>query len=298
MRRFVITVLLLNLTAMQPCMANDVLAAFRELGAARPAIGQPVEPSRPPAWEPSSLDAIDFGLKLLKLNKSDVLLDAGCGDGLVIAKAAVDYPCRSIGIEIEPEQAARAQKTVAYSNVEGRALVLLGDFEKFSFVGIGATKAYVYLYPNDLAKIADKLTKLKAFVSYMHDVPGVKTRKVGDFYVWEKESPVVEAPAVATRLVETQRYADWNGRRYYQEYNPGCSCAMCASIRYQLSQPRHVVQQVQQVQQAQVVPEPAKPAKVQPALPKVEIKVQAAQPRMVQRWACVNGRCGWYWFNE
>lgn len=242
------------------------------------------------------IEAVDEGLKLLKLTKDDVVLDPGCGDGRVIVSAVVQYGCRGLGIEIDSQQAELAWKTARQSDAESRTLVMLGDLTKYDYQLLGATCAYVYLYPEMLAEIAPKLVKLKRFVSYMHDVPGVKTRKVGDFYVYDRDAPVepekmlavelpkpaLEKPRKVKKTVEGQRYADWGGRRYFSEYNPGCNCDMCQSIRYQLSQPRCV-----EVEVEEPAPEVAKAGVVE--TPKPEMK----NPHL--QWMCVNGRCGWYW---
>lgn len=232
----------------------------------------------------SPLDAVETGLRLLKLKGNDVLLDPGCGDGRVIATAVVDYNCRALGIEIDAAQADVARKTVVQSDVEQRALVMLGDFTKHDFTLLGATKAYVYLYPDSLAQISKELAKLDRVVSYMHDIPGLKTKQVGDFYLYERldepavvAKPAVEKPVVKqTRRVEGQRYADYGGRRYFTEYNRNCNCAMCQSIRYQLSQPRYVD-----------VAEPA-------AAPTQQAVVV---PQRTGRWVkqCINGVCQMVW---
>lgn len=246
----------------------------------------------------SPLDAVDEGLKLLELQKGDVLLDPGCGDGRVIVSAVVQYGCRGLGIEIDAQQADLARKTAVQRSVEKRSLVLLGDFTKYDFTELGATKAYVYLYPETLGKIAPELKKLKRVVSYMHDVPGLKTTRVGDFYVWDRDRPVAVAPVVAqasklkeaqqvTKVVEGQRYAVWGGRTYYTEYNPGCNCSMCASIRYQLSIPRTttVVEPVGQE------PKPEKKQVEVSQLPTIKLE----QPTGHWWYGCMNGKCGWHW---
>lgn len=240
----------------------------------------------------SPLDAVDEGLKLLHLKSSDMLLDAGCGDGRVIAQAVVDYDCRALGIEIDAAQADIARRTVVQSGVERQALIMLGDFTKYDFTLLGATKAYVYLYPDTLSQISKELGKLERVVSYMHPIPGLKTKKVGDFYVYDRNAPaepekmIVEKPVVkqkTTKRVEAQRYAVWNGQTHYREWNPGCNCDMCRSIRHQLAQPRYVEVEVE---------EPVK----QQAAATTQVQVQP-QSTGHWWWGCLNGKCGWHWIN-
>lgn len=248
----------------------------------------------------SPINVVHKGLRLLELEKSDVMLDPGCGSGLTLAMSVKDYGCRSLGIEIDVNQADLARRTVRQSDVEKRALILLGDFTKYDFTELGATKAYVYLYPEALAEIAPELKKLKRVVSYMHDVPGLKATKVGDFYVYDRDKPVAtpkpavvaeakpaspQATAQVTKTVEARRYAVYGGKTYYSEYNPGCGCDMCRSIRYQLTIPRT----------ATVVVQESKPVEKKHVEVSQLPQVKLEQPTGRWWYGCMNGTCGWHW---
>jgi hypothetical protein len=58
---------------------------------------------------PTPDHVIDAMLRLAHVTPDDTLLDVGCGDGRIVARAAQQVGCRAIGIEIEPALAARSR---------------------------------------------------------------------------------------------------------------------------------------------------------------------------------------------
>lgn len=179
--------------------------------------------SVPPGAEPTPLAEVHRMLALLTPTKDEVLVDFGCGDARFLIEAVKKYGCKGLGIEIDLERAALAQRLVDESGVGSRIKIVHGDSTRLTipdgYVGVA------YLYPGTLKKLLPKIKNLKRFASYRHKVDGLKMAKYGDAYVWQKPKP---EPA------PVQQYASWGG---YQYAGPVCNssgCRMCNSIRRQL----------------------------------------------------------------
>lgn len=250
---------------------NDHETRLRALETQSPAAAHAVPAVA--AMAPTSHEAIQFALSLYRgVRPEHTFVDIGCGDGRVLIAAVQKWGCNGLGIELDVNQAELARRCVEAAGLSSKIKIVEGDATKLDFK---ADAGFAYLYPETLEALASKIANIPAFVSYQHPVAGLKetTTAQGKFY---SRDPVI---AQATQDVPAQRYAVWNGRTYFQEYRPGCNCAMCQSIRYQLTIPRTTTVAVQAPQQT----------------------VAAAQPQRSGHFQrqCINGVCQnvWVWDN-
>lgn len=147
-------------------------------------------------------------------------VDFGCGsDARWCIAAAKKWGRPVIGIEINPARAAQAKASVRESGLEQQVTILEGDATAADVdadVGVG------YLYSETLTKLKPRIMRMKAFASYMHQVPGLAMSKSGDAYVY-------------TNSTSIQHGAVWNGMVYSGPVCNNPNCAMCNSIRSQLN---------------------------------------------------------------
>lgn len=137
---------------------------------------QPKIISQDAAEEPTPLELIPLIFELVPLNKDDIFVDIGCGDGRIL-KEASKSGCFSIGIEINPELATRASRIPNVKIINKDAL----EYD-YSI----ATVVYMYLYPNLMEKIIPKLVPGTVVVSYSHRTQNMAWNRFGNFYVGTK----------------------------------------------------------------------------------------------------------------
>lgn len=150
-------------------------------------------------------------------------VDYGCGaDARWCIAAAERWGCRVTGVEIDRARASAAKERVRASGLDKLITIIEGDAIT---TDVEADVGVAYLYTDVLEKLRPRVEKLNAFASYMHKPPGLAVTQNGDSWIYTK-------PQTAVRTVAT---ATWNGREYTA---PSCNsprCAMCNSIRAQLS---------------------------------------------------------------
>lgn len=137
---------------------------------------QPKIISQDAAEEPTPLELIPLIFELVPLNKDDIFVDIGCGDGRIL-KEASKSGCFSIGIEINPELATRASQIPNVKIINKDAL----EYD-YSI----ATVVYMYLYPDLMEKIIPKLVPGTVVVSYSHRTQNMAWNRFGNFYVGTK----------------------------------------------------------------------------------------------------------------
>lgn len=137
---------------------------------------QPKIISQDAAEEPTPLELIPLIFELVPLNKDDIFVDIGCGDGRIL-KEASKSGCFSIGIEINPELATRASQIPNVKIINKDAL----EYD-YSI----ATVVYMYLYPDLMEKIIPKLVPGTIVVSYSHRTQNMAWNRFGNFYVGTK----------------------------------------------------------------------------------------------------------------
>lgn len=111
---------------------------------------------------PTPQDAIDALVKYLALDSSDILIEPGCGDARLLSEVRV---CPTIGIELNSKTAVLARKNAPH------AIIIEGDATQFNYEK--ATVVYMYLYPEVMKKVVNKLPSRVKIVSYLHEIPGV-----------------------------------------------------------------------------------------------------------------------------
>ena len=129
--------------------------------------------------------------KLYKLNKNDLLVDLGSGDGKVL-KAASDFGARALGIELNPI-------LVLFSKIRfisnPRVKVRMNDFFR-SDLPTETTAVYVFGDGRDMKRIAKtveeqarKLKRVLFLISHAFEVPGYKPEKTCRAYFLYKIEP-------------------------------------------------------------------------------------------------------------
>lgn len=256
-------------------VGQDLAASFRGLaklkGGDRPSDVVPDSgatgprfPQVAPEFAPTSHEAIQFALSMYRgVLPEHTFVDIGCGDGRVLIAAVQKWGCHGLGIEIDPKQAALARRCVEAAGLSHKITIREGDATRMDFK---ANAGFAYLYPETLEALADKIAEIPAFVSYQHPVAGLKETlsEHGKFYSRD--------PQPQFQVVADRPYAVWNGVTYYSEYNPGCNCDMCRSIRSQLAIQRTVT------------------VEAHASVPTLNV-----EPEGRWWWGCLNGQCGWHW---
>jgi len=60
---------------------------------------------------------VDKMLQLAEVDSNDVVYDIGCGDGRIIITAALDYGCRGVGIDIDPNRVQESRAAALEAGV-------------------------------------------------------------------------------------------------------------------------------------------------------------------------------------
>lgn len=238
-----------------------------------------MEPEKAADAQPTPYDVIFKAIDLLDLKNTETLLDFGCGgDARVLIHAFHDAGCKGVGVELDPARAASARSLVNAVGLSPWIEIVEGDATTEPVEG---SVGFVYLWPETLEELRPKLVELDRFVSYAHAVPGLTMQRIDvpghePLWYWER------APEVS---YSERPYAVYNGRRYYSDYNPGCNCSMCRTIRSQLAS-RENVEQIPI--QTQIPTQSA---------PRTSTVVTATQRQTVQRSTsgcsnCSGGNCG------
>ena len=91
-------------------------------------------------------------LEVLKMQPGQVLVDLGCGDGRILRRVAVEYGVRAVGYEINPLAYCLARLFCCFK----RGIAI--RFQSFWSADLsGADVVFCYLYPDVMAKLAEKL---------------------------------------------------------------------------------------------------------------------------------------------
>lgn len=157
----------------------------------RPQIVTPSQETTP-VIESTPEHIVDAMLAWAELSPADLLYDLGCGDGRILKRAVQTYGCRAVGIEIDPEVAAIAER-----NCESLPIrIVTGDARKFLYPD--ATVVAMYLDQDLMLELIPKLTHVRRIVSNSHPVPGWDNRQVivedtYPFYVATPPAVVVQA---------------------------------------------------------------------------------------------------------
>lgn len=77
------------------------------------------------------------------LDRSDVLLDIGCGDGRVVVEASRQSGCRAIGVERQRQLCEFARQTAQDAGVEDRVEIIQGDAQDIFLDGVTVVFLFV-----------------------------------------------------------------------------------------------------------------------------------------------------------
>lgn len=106
---------------------------------------------------PTKLSRIRKALKLVNLQRDEVLYDLGSGDGRVLIIAAREFGAQAVGIEIGPVQRAVSWAKVLYNGVKYKVRIEAGNFYK---ADLGAADVvFVYATSKEVTKLAAHLEK-------------------------------------------------------------------------------------------------------------------------------------------
>ncbi|HEY6562277.1 MAG TPA: methyltransferase domain-containing protein [Polyangiaceae bacterium] len=156
--------------------AEQTAAAGADAGATT----ETAEATRTPdvVYVPTPQPVVDKMLDLVKLKKSDVVYDLGCGDGRIVVTAAKKYGTKAFGFDIDPERVAEAKENVKKNKVEH--LVTIEQKDIFTLDLSPANVVTLYLLPRLNVRLIPQLQKLKPgsrVVSHDFDMQGVSPLK-------------------------------------------------------------------------------------------------------------------------
>lgn len=147
-------------------------------------------------------------------------VDYGSGDGRWCIAAAQQWGCRATGVEIDPARAAAARERVAAAGLSHLVTIITGDVLT---TDVQADVGVAYLWSDALEQLRPRLEKLRAFASYQHQPPGLPVVQNGDSWLYFRP------------VVNQSRSAVWQGKVYSGPVCNSPGCAMCRSIRVQIS---------------------------------------------------------------
>jgi len=94
-------------------------------------------------------------LQLAKVNKNDLVIDLGCGDGRIVVMAASEFGAKAIGYDLDPQRIEEASANAATAKVADRAKFIKEDLFKAEIKD--ATVVTLYLLPSVNEKLKPRL---------------------------------------------------------------------------------------------------------------------------------------------
>jgi len=108
-------------------------------------------------YVPTPQEVVDRMLVLANVQKSDFVVDLGCGDGRIPVTAAKKYGARGLGVDIDPVRIAEANANAKAAGVEHLVTFKLQDAMKTDVSN--ATVVTTYLLSASNLKLRPILTK-------------------------------------------------------------------------------------------------------------------------------------------
>jgi SAM-dependent methyltransferase len=170
-----------------PLQSSDAVDGGRDSGSGTSAVSSakpateasPAEARAPDVvYVPTPQSVVDKMLTMVKVKKSDVVFDLGCGDGRIVVTAAKRYGTRAFGYDIDPKRVEEARENVRKNKVEH--LVQIEQKDIFTLDLSPADVVALYLLPELNVKLIPQLEKLKPgtrIVSHDFDMKGVTPLK-------------------------------------------------------------------------------------------------------------------------
>jgi protein-L-isoaspartate O-methyltransferase len=165
-----------------PILAILVIAAGPLLSADEPGADDAPRPAPRPVFVPTPLDVVTRMLDLAEVDKDDVVVDLGSGDGRIVIAAAKKYGCRAIGYEIDKELVRISRERV--QNEDLAELVTIEDQDMYTADLSGVDVVAVYVYASVLEKMKPQFEQLKPgalIVSHFFEIPGIEPTEVVEF---------------------------------------------------------------------------------------------------------------------
>lgn len=95
---------------------------------------------------PTPFEHIDTFFKLAPISHTDVVYDLGSGDGRLLFAALEKGAGKIVGVELDPELAREARKTIGEKGLEDKAIFLEADVMDVNLSD--ATVVLCYLFPS------------------------------------------------------------------------------------------------------------------------------------------------------
>ncbi|MEN9214903.1 MAG: 50S ribosomal protein L11 methyltransferase [Gloeomargarita sp. DG02_4_bins_56] len=147
-------------------------------------------------YVPTPQEVVDAMLNIANVNRDDILLDLGSGDGRIVISAVKNHQVkRAVGVEIDPSLVAESRRNIQAAGVADRAEILQQnlfdtDLSKYTVITM-------YLLPSVNLRLRHKLLRLKPgtrIVSHAFDMGGWKPDQVQrvdgrDVYLWIVPEP-------------------------------------------------------------------------------------------------------------
>ncbi len=78
-------------------------------------------------YVPTKYPVVDEMLRLANVQKTDFLIDLGCGDGRIVVSAAQKYGARALGVDIDPDRIQESLENAAKAGVKDHVKFIQGD---------------------------------------------------------------------------------------------------------------------------------------------------------------------------
>jgi tRNA G37 N-methylase Trm5 len=173
-------------------LAAGAIAVAFVLGACSEAPAQANTANRVPdvVYVPTPQPVVDRMLELAGVGPEDVLYDLGSGDGRIPVTAARQWGTRGLGIDIDPQRIAEANRNAEQAGVTDKVEFIHGDL--FEADLSKATVITLYLLPSLNMRLRPTLEKLQPgtrIVSHnysMGDWQPEQTERIGSstIYLW------------------------------------------------------------------------------------------------------------------
>lgn len=127
---------------------------------------------------PTPIPIVHRMLELAGVEKGELVVDLGAGDGRILVEAVRRFEARGLGVENNPKRVALAARRIERSGVEDKALVVQADLFKADLRE--ADVVTLYLLPEAnlalLPKLRSELKPTARVVAHDFGIPGVEPK--------------------------------------------------------------------------------------------------------------------------
>jgi SAM-dependent methyltransferase len=82
-------------------------------------------------WVPTPPDVVDAMCRMAKVDKTDIVYDLGCGDGIMVLTAVKKFGAkRGVGVDLDPELVAKCKEAAKLQGVGDKVEFRVGDVLK------------------------------------------------------------------------------------------------------------------------------------------------------------------------